>query len=262
MCTITLCENVVDQFGGKLTAGSSRCSSSVLPVAAYNRPIKMITQKRLQKLRRNAQQLKRPKLGSELMKLIEPKYFDTLSLANSIGSGGTIFGLSLIPQGATQSERVGDFAQPLRLILNYSLYVVNSDIVTTVRLIFFRWHIHSAFGPPNIVNLLEAPASSNVLSHLNFQYQNDFDILWDRQFQASGITTAPTVNSNFGATGLNIPLGAHQEIEFALGATTATDHLYLLAVSDSALTPFPILNFCTRLYYGDTVHQKIRKLIK
>jgi len=151
MCTITLCENVVDQFCGKLTAGSSRCSSSVLPVAAYNRPIKMITQKRLQKLRRNAQQLKRPKLGSELMKLIEPKYFDTLSLANSIGSGGTIFGLSLIPQGATQSERVGDFAQPLRLILNYSLYVVNSDIVTTVRLIFFRWHIHSAFGPPNIV---------------------------------------------------------------------------------------------------------------
>jgi len=205
---------------------------------------------------------KRPKLGSELIKLIEPKYFDTLSLANSIGSGGTIFGLSVIPQGVTQSERIGDFAQPLRLILNYSLYVVNSDIVTTVRLIFFRWHIHSAFGAPNIVNLLEAPASSNVLSHLNFQYQNDFEILWDRQFQASGITTAPTVNSNFGGTGLNIPLGAHQEIEFALGATTATDHLYLLAISDSALTPFPILNFSTRLYYGDTVHQKIRKLIK
>jgi len=194
--------------------------------------------------------------------MIEPKYLDTLSLANSIGSGATIFGLSIIPQGDTQSTRVGDFAQPLRLIFNYSLYTVNSDIVTTVRLIFFRWHVHSAFGAPNVVNLLEAPGSSNVLSHINFQYQNDFDILWDRQYQASGITTAPTVNSNFGATGLEIPLGAHHEIEFALGATTGTDNLYLLAISDSALTPFPILNFSTRLYFEDTVHEKHRKLVK
>jgi len=184
---------------------------------------------------------------------VEPKYFDLTSLANSVGAGGTLFPLSLVPQGDSQSTRVGDFIQPLRMLFNFTLYTVNSDIVTTIRLVFFRWVPSTALVFPLLANILESPVSGNVLSHYNFQTQDNYQILAERQYQASGITVAPTTHSNFGATGMEIPLGVNTELEYTIGATTASNHLYLLAISDSALTPFPLLNFVHRLYYEDVM---------
>jgi len=188
-----------------------------------------------------------------LISHVEPKYFDITSLANSVGAGGTIFPLSPVPQGAAQSDRVGDFIQPRKWMFNYTLYTVNSDIVTTVRMIFFRWVPTTALIFPVLANILESPVSGNVLSHYNFQTQDNYEVLWERQFQCSGITVAPTVNSNFGATGMVVPLRSNSEIEFTLGATTGANQLFLLVLSDSALTPFPILNFVSRLYFEDTI---------
>jgi hypothetical protein len=147
-------------------------------------------------------------------------------------------------------------------MFNFTLYTVNSDIVTTIRLIFFRWVPNDVLLSPLIANILEAPVSSNVLSHFNFQLQDNYSVLYERQFQASGITVAPTVNSNFGATGLNIPLGINTVIEKTLANSLGTNELYLLAVSDSALTPFPLLNFSSRLYYEDTVREAPKNLVK
>jgi hypothetical protein len=196
-----------------------------------------------------------------LRSLVEPKYFDTLSTANSIGSGGTIFPLTGIPQGDSQSSRVGDFINPLSMIFNFTLYTVNSDIVTTIRLIWFKWKPSTATTTITVASILEAPASSNVLSHFNFQLQQQFTVLHERQFQASGITTAPTVSSNFGATGMPIPIGS-SDLEFSLGSVNGTNQFFLLAISDSALTPFPVLSFSNRLYYEDTIKKNLRKVVK
>jgi hypothetical protein len=193
---------------------------------------------------------------------VEMKYFDTLSVANSIGSGATLFQLSTVPQGVAQTQRVGDFIKPLKLIFNFSLYTVNADIITTIRLIFFRWVPSTALVLPVLADILEAPASSNVLSHFNYQLQQNYSVLSDRQFQAAGIVTSPCNSSNFGGTGLEIPLGSNPELEFNLGATTSTNHLYLLAISDSALAPFPLLNFSSRLYYEDTIRESQRVIVK
>jgi len=144
--------------------------------------------------------------------------------------------------------------QPLKLSWNFTLYTVNSDIVTTVRIIFFRWVPSTAFLSPAVANILENPVAANTLAHFNFQTQDNYQVLWERQFACSGVTTAPTTASNFGGTGLVIPLKGRREIEFTLGATTATNHIWLLAISDSALTPFPLLSFVSRLYFEDTVH--------
>jgi len=214
----------------------------------------------MQKTKKASKRSKRQKLN--LVRMTEPKYLDTLSIANSIGSGGTLFQLTTIPQGDGQSTRVGDFSKIRKLLFNFTLYIVNSDIITTVRLIFFRWVVSTAISSPSIANILEAPASSNVLSHFNFQLQDNYHVLWEKQFQGSGITTSPTDNSNFGATGLQIPLGSSPEIEFALGAASGTNHLYLLAVSDSALAPFPLLNFSSRVYFEDTFRSVVHSLVK
>jgi len=197
----------------------------------------------------------------KMLKGAEPKYFDFLSVANSIGAGSTFFGLVGIPQGVAQSQRVGDFIQPLRLLFNFSLYTANTDIITTVRLIFIRWR-PSDIVAPVIANILETPASANVLSHFNFQLQESYDVLWDRYFSASGLATAPTVASNFGGNHLNIPLKKNPEIDFGLGLQSSVNAIYLIAISDSSLAPFPQLNFNARLYYEDTIRDHPKALVK
>jgi len=192
---------------------------------------------------------------------IEPKYFDTLSLANNIGAGGTLFNLSIVPQGDAQSTRIGDFIHARKLVFNYSLYTANADIVTTIRLIFFRWQ-STQFALPVIADILEAAASSNVLSHYNYQFQDNYKVLWEKQYQVAGTATNPTVTSSIGATGLAIPLKGNNDIEFSLGATVGSNQIYLLALSDSSLAPFPLLNFSARLYYEDTVKGKVSAMIK
>lgn len=147
-------------------------------------------------------------------------------------------------------------------MFNFVLYTVNSDIVTTVRLIFFRWVPSTALVVPVIGSILEAPASANILSHFNFQLQGNYVILYERQLQCAGIPLAPTVSSNFGATGLSIPLKGSSSLDYSLGGTNGTNQIYLLALSDSQLTPFPLLNFSSRLYFEDTVRVKVNKMVK
>jgi len=51
-------------------------------------------------------------------------------------------------------------------------------------------------------------------------------------------------------------------MEYSLGSVNGTNQFFLLAISDSALTPFPILNFSNRLYYEDTVKVDIKRVVK
>jgi hypothetical protein len=197
-----------------------------------------------------------------VIKSIEPKYFDFLSLANSIGAGATLFGVGGVPQGSAQSNRIGDFISVRRLYLNYSLYIANADIVTTVRIILFRWIPNSGLLLPTVAALLEAPSSSNVLSHYNFQNQQNYEVMWEKQFRAVGTATNPTTASNFGATGLSLPVGRNPDQEYGLGATSGSNQLFFLAISDSALTPFPIWNYSLRTYYEDTIRHKNKGMVK
>lgn len=217
--------------------------------------------------KRKKQKKKKPQVSragarQSIIKSIELKYFDINSIANSIGAGATLFPIDAIPQGVGQSSRVSDFVSTRKVILNYSLYCVNSDIVTTIRIILFRWLPSTSLAFPLVADILESPVSINTLSHYNYQRQAEYDILWERQFRAAGIPTAPTTTSNYGQTGLELPVGRFPDQEFSLGATTGTGQLFFLAISDSALTPFPIWNFSVRTYYEDVVRQRPRKLVK
>jgi len=203
-----------------------------------------------------------PMTSKSMVRRAELKYFDVLSLANNIGAGATIFSVDPVPVGAGQSQRVGDFISTKRIVLNYSLYCVNSDIVTSIRIILFRWRVSTAISAPVLNQILESPSSANVLSHFNFEFQDNYDVLWDHQFRASGIPTAPTDKSNFGQTGLVLPVGRFCDQEFSIGTTTGTNQLFFLAISDSSLTPFPIWNFSVRTYYEDTIRSHPQKMIK
>jgi hypothetical protein len=215
------------------------------------------------KNKKKKQSLVNAKFQLQMIRALEPKFLDITSIANSVGAGGTIFNLSPVSQGASQSDRIGDFIHTLKLYFNFTLYCVNSDIVTTIRLIFFRWIPNGTLLSPALGNILQNPSAANVLSHFNFQYQQNYRVLKDMHFQASGITVAPTVSSNFGQVDMPINLGGNKEIEFTPGANLGTNQLYLCAISDSSLTPFPILNFVSRLYFEDVMRtENVPKLLK
>jgi len=186
------------------------------------------------------------------------KYFDFTSLAISIGAGANLTDVALIPQGVGQSQRIADTIMLSKIFMNYSLYIANADIVTTVELKYYKWVPSTGLGTPSIAELLQNPAAANALAHENFENQQMFARLWQKRFRAVGTATNPTTASNFGRNNQRIPIGKDPIQKFVLGGTAGSNQLYLMSISDSALTPFPILNLVNRIYFKDTVDPRNR----
>jgi len=191
------------------------------------------------------------------------KYLDITSLANSIGSGATLQNLGLIPQGDQQNQRIADFARLRKLYYNYSMYIANADIVTTVETKFYKWIVNTALATPLIANLLQNPAAANSLSHENFEYQQNYRLLWQHRYRAVGTATNPTTAANFGRNNQRIKIGGDPVQKFNPTVTGGSNQLYIMNISDSALTPFPILNYVFRVYFEDTEdpHQKDNRMV-
>jgi hypothetical protein len=191
------------------------------------------------------------------------KWLDITSLANSIGSGATLQNLGLIPQGDQQNQRIADFARLRKIFYNYSMYIANADIVTTVETKFYKWIVNTALATPLIANLLQNPAAANSLSHENFEYQQNYRLLWQRRYRAVGTATNPTTAANFGRNNQRIKIGGDPVQKFNPTSTGGSNQLYIMNISDSALTPFPILNYVVRVYFEDTEdpHQKDNRMV-
>lgn len=219
-------------------------------------PYRKTQSKRYPKKRKQRQMTRVQGPYRSMVARAERKYFDTTSVGNSIGAGATLFAFGGIPQGDNVNSRVGDFACRLDGFLNFSLYIANTDIFTTIVLSVFEWSQNSAFNPPTIAQLFQSPSNVNSLSHWNHENQQLYQVLWQYQFRAVGTATNPTVNSNFGHRNLRIKPGRHRDQQYDLGTVNGTSQLFMLAISDSALTPFPILNFSFRQYFEDSIRAR------
>jgi len=190
-----------------------------------------------------------------------PKYIDFSTFDQAVTGGGTLYALSVIPQGAGQSQRMANTVKFKRLVLNFSLYLANTDIVTTSRLIVFRWIPNNSTTAPGVGSILQNPSVAQVFSHLDFEGQQNYVILWDQTFHQSGGASTPCSTSNMGMFNLRIPLGSNPCINYNNATTTGTDTLYMLSISDSSLTPFPELSFNLRVYYDDIVDDPSVKMV-
>jgi len=144
-----------------------------------------------------------------------------------------------IPHGVSQFHYIGDFVSICKINLNYIIYIVNPDILTTLILAIFRWVPDNLLQIVVVGDILESRASAHTLSHYNFRLQENYEVLWEKHFQQS-IPTAPTDCSNVGTTGLIIPVGKHPDL-VQLGSKSGSNQLYFLAISDSILKPYPDL---------------------
>jgi len=181
----------------------------------------------------------------------EVKVFDTSQSAANIGAGATVSALTAVPQGVTQSERVGDQMEFVDCEFTYQLVQANADIYSDVRVIIFQWFPNTTIsGAPVLADILPNTAAVGLYSAYNWQYRSQYHILFDKLWSLAGLTTAPT--SKTAVSQLNVRLkNMRKEVVFTPGTTNGSNLLWLLTISDSVIAPFPQFNLQYRTKFRD-----------
>jgi hypothetical protein len=189
--------------------------------------------------------LNRPKAGAPKLKL-----FDSTASTQNASTTATLVPLSGPAQGTAVNQRTGDTVRLCdRLVLNYTTSSQNADVFNTVRVIVFQWIPNTALTVPTAASILQN--ANNILSPYDFQNSNQYRILYDAVHLMSGTAAGPTSAGNQGFYGELSLSRALKLLEFATGAVTGSNQLYLMFLSDSALLPFPLMNYWVRVFFYD-----------
>ncbi len=181
------------------------------------------------------------KKGSPQTKFVDNSY------ATTIPSTGTILaGMCPIAQGVTVSQRTGDVVYWKKAYINYAVDAINSDVLSNSRVIIFQWHPNSALAAPTVNDVLQ---TASVYSMYDWQFSNQYTILYDKVHFCSGITSAPTVGGNQGYFGEIHLDPAAKRAEYSAALATGSEQFYILIISDSVIAPFPNFTATTRVTY-------------
>jgi hypothetical protein len=170
----------------------------------------------------------------------EKKFLATEQTAVGIGSSGTVYDISAISQGTSDSNRVGDSVTLDRLRLSYAWAA--GDTTNVCRLVVFQWNVQST---PLISSvLLYSSALLVPYAMPAIDTQKEFKILYDRSDYIS--TSSPTIAGDI------VEIKMPGKIQFQAGSSSSgTGKIYMIAVSDSSASPNPELAFQSTLYYYD-----------
>jgi hypothetical protein len=186
----------------------------------------------------------------ELNSRRQDKFFDTNLSAQNIPSAGTLQGLSLVPQGVGQSQRVADELFAKSLNVTWEIVQLNADIYSNSRLIIFQWFPSTNLGVPTTADILQSTGAVGLYSQYNWEFRLNYRILYDELIAMAGLVTSPCGISNISRLNILIKDFKHN-FEYHPAATSGINQLYLLYISDSAATPFPLFSFASRLEYTD-----------
>ncbi len=177
------------------------------------------------------------------------KYFDVTN-SGAVLSSGIVNPLSDVTQALTISGRTGDNMTITRIFVNYSWNSATADVFATTRVLIVQWIPNTQFaGTPTAAVLLQS--SSAVDAMYNFQYSNQFRVLYDAVHFLSGTATAPTASTNIGYYG---EIGRRKfapNVSFAPGAITGSNKIYCLLITDSAVAPSPSYTMQSRVTFLD-----------
>jgi hypothetical protein len=190
-------------------------------------------------------------LSNKLKRRHELKYFDVfLNTQNSTATVGISL-LTTIPQGVTQSQRVGDSVRLVKMEVRFNVTLANSDIYAIMRWFFFRWRVPTSTANPTGALLFSLSTTQGVYTTLNYENKSMYTLISQDFFEnLSGIATAPTNNSQINRV-LTINLN-DSLLQFELGGvTTGTGHLFFTNFSNSAIAPQPVYTFVSRVWYYD-----------
>jgi hypothetical protein len=172
----------------------------------------------------------------------ERKYFDvSIQTPQATTTGGTMFSLDSIPQGAGDSQRIGDQITVQSLLLRLSIQT-GSGGLGYVRVVMFRWKPGSGILPPTVSNLLQ---TINFLSPINVEYGEQIKVIMDKtyalatgssQLQIDKFWRRKRYVANFSGS--------------TTGTATNSNGTFLFFITDTA-TGSPTFSFYSRLRFTD-----------
>jgi hypothetical protein len=168
------------------------------------------------------------------LKIFEPKSYDA-GLGVSVGNAGTgiIQKMTTIPQGDTDTTRDGDQLTVEWSQLRYNVVVNATDVSNLVRVVLFVWHFDDGGQPPTLATIFQATNSPLSAYNRDSVKEKAFTVLSDRlhSLYSGGVGHQCVESKNL----------KKFKITFTSGGNTGKNHIYLAAISDSAVTPFPFL---------------------
>jgi len=202
---------------------------------------------------RTSQTLKREikhEIKAEMLRELEVKIFDLNVSAANVGSGSTLNVLSSPAQGVGRSQRTGDSITLHSLNVTYAIVQANTDIYSDTRIIIFQWFPNTSLSSPVLADILENTGAIGLYSQYAWDTRDQYRIMYDRLHSQAGLATAPTATTNVSV--FNRKVGVpRKNIDFTTGVTSGSNTLWTLWISDSAIAPFPLLNFTSRLKFTD-----------
>lgn len=172
-------------------------------------------------------------------KEVEHKYKD-LGASDSVGITGTIQHLSNIAQGSTYETHVG--VQAKATSLQMRLTITAADSVNVVRIIIFRFFDGTTPVATDILQNLVSSANLHPLSMLNMDNRKTFQVLYDNSYV---VDTDDSILVDKFYIKRNMKLSWKEDNSRDVG------HIYMLAISDSAIAAHPTLLWESRLRFTD-----------
>lgn len=162
-----------------------------------------------------------------------------------------LFNLFAPTQGPALNQRTGDITFIDRMWITYTCNAANADVFSSLRLILFQWKPNDLSQPPTAAVILQSVAD-NVYAMYDWNFSDQYRILFDRIHSFSGTLTNPTSSTNQ-CISQEISLApCVKRVEFGFGLPTGDNVIFLMVMSDSAIAPFPNLNFKSRITYTDS----------
>jgi len=179
----------------------------------------------------------------------ELKFYLGLISAATCTTTAVVTQLTVIAQGITDSDRVGDRAHVLKMVLRGQALV--GDPTNVVRLIVFVWIPNTT--PVSTSILLNGPSGAvDYQSVYSWDNRQLYKILYDKSFylKGNGTANAPWTSDSQIGFYVDMPLSLQQQ--FLGGTTTSTNCVWYLRIADSSILPNPTIGFSAFFNYSDS----------
>lgn len=185
-------------------------------------------------------------IKAELLRQLETKFSYNVSTASAIDYNGTAFELFPTAQGDTGQTVVGNKVTPVYIKVKYSVDL--GDTINLITLAVIQWKGGPQHDPPTGSDVWQA--SGSIIAPLS---------AWDEtnkhNFKVLGVQTHALDTYNPKCVGEFKIHGKYMRpVSYTEGDITAAPRdggLYLIAISDSAVSTHPALAFYAGIYYKD-----------
>lgn len=174
----------------------------------------------------------------------------------SYGGSEVVTDLTLVAQSVGAAGRVGEQIRFHDLDLRYACTV--ADTYNHCRIIIFQWFVDTAVLNPTAAYIMDVNAVSTTAYTYEAPYNSvqpeRFRILYDSQFHVTGSGGATDPIQQGTTRTAHVQIYANRvknPITFNGAATSGMNHVFLLAISDSAIASHPLISYGGFMNYID-----------